>query len=175
MWTSLIVFPVLAGSIGWVLGLAAIRLRVEKDPVVDKIANLLPNGQCGQCGYPGCAQAAEAMASGEAPPTCCPPGGPSLVAELCQLLGVTVSAGGERAQPKLALIKGKICDGCHRCARHCPFDAIVGANRVMHGVYTDLCTGCGICVDHCPQEAISLYTDPMYTTQPEKPQLRRCQ
>lgn len=97
------------------------------------------------------------------------------MAELCQLLGVTVSAGGERAKPKLALINGKICDGCHRCARHCPFDAIVGANRVMHGVYTDLCTGCGICVDHCPQEAISLYTDPMYTTQPEKPQLRRCQ
>ena len=70
---ALFAIPLLACAIGYALGYAAIHLKVEGNPLVDEISELLPNGQCGQCGYPGCAQAAEAMARGEAAPDCCPP------------------------------------------------------------------------------------------------------
>ena len=58
---SLLALPLLAAVVGYALGLAAQYFKVEGDPLAEQIGALLPNGQCGQCGYPGCAQAAEAM------------------------------------------------------------------------------------------------------------------
>ena len=39
--------------IGLVLGYASIKLKTTGDPIVDKIDKILPQTQCGQCGYPG--------------------------------------------------------------------------------------------------------------------------
>ncbi len=52
---------------GWLLGLAARYLRVETNPLNEELQQLLPGVNCGQCGFPGCAGAAEALASGKAP------------------------------------------------------------------------------------------------------------
>ncbi|MDX9874620.1 MAG: RnfABCDGE type electron transport complex subunit B, partial [Spongiibacteraceae bacterium] len=52
----------LGALFGAVLGYAAVRFRVEGNPIVDDIENLLPQTQCGQCGYPGCRPYAEAIA-----------------------------------------------------------------------------------------------------------------
>ena len=43
--------------------------------LVERLDRLLPQTQCGQCGYAGCRPYAEAMASGEAGIDRCPPGG----------------------------------------------------------------------------------------------------
>jgi electron transport complex protein RnfB len=56
----------IASSASWVvfgliLGYASRRFAVEDDPVVEKIDELLPQSQCGQCGYPGCRPYAEAV------------------------------------------------------------------------------------------------------------------
>ena len=56
---------VLAGAFGALLGYSAIRFRVEGDPIAEQIDHLLPQSQCGQCGFPGCRPYAEAIASGE--------------------------------------------------------------------------------------------------------------
>ena len=39
---------------------------VEQDPVVDQIDQLLPQTQCGQCGFPGCKPYAQSIAEGDA-------------------------------------------------------------------------------------------------------------
>ena len=44
----------LAAVLGGALGLAAVIFRVEGDPLVDRIDAILPQTQCGQCGFPGC-------------------------------------------------------------------------------------------------------------------------
>ncbi|MEL0083877.1 MAG: RnfABCDGE type electron transport complex subunit B, partial [Gammaproteobacteria bacterium] len=49
-----------------------------------------------------------------------------------------------------------------KCIQACPVDAIVGANKLMHTVVTDLCTGCDLCVEPCPVDCI--YMIPEETT-----------
>ena len=56
--------------------------------LVDCIDALLPQTQCGQCGYAGCRPYAEAIAAGRAGINRCPPGGDDAVHELAALLGV---------------------------------------------------------------------------------------
>ena len=62
-------------TFGALLGFAAVKFRTEGNPIADQINDILPQTQCGQCGYPGCRPYAEAIASGEAPINQCPPGG----------------------------------------------------------------------------------------------------
>ena len=145
----------LALVLGGALSVAGRLLRVEADPLEERIAGLLPSSQCGQCGYPGCGQAAAALARGEAPPTLCPPGGPGLARELAELLGVDAGAAGP-AEPLLATVRAELCIGCTRCFKVCPTDAIVGAPKQLHVVVAAACTGCGACVDVCPTEGIEL-------------------
>ncbi|SDF02180.1 electron transport complex, RnfABCDGE type, B subunit/electron transport complex, RnfABCDGE type, C subunit/electron transport complex, RnfABCDGE type, G subunit [Salipiger thiooxidans] len=59
-------------GLGLLLGAAAKKFHVETPPVIDEMKMTLPGTNCGQCGYPGCRGAAEAIAGGT---TLCPPGG----------------------------------------------------------------------------------------------------
>ncbi|MDF5394219.1 RnfABCDGE type electron transport complex subunit B, partial [Vibrio parahaemolyticus] len=62
---AIIALAVLAAIFGAILGFASIRFKVEADPIVDQIDAILPQTQCGQCGYPGCRPYAEAIANGD--------------------------------------------------------------------------------------------------------------
>ncbi|HIJ48846.1 MAG TPA: RnfABCDGE type electron transport complex subunit B, partial [Gammaproteobacteria bacterium] len=75
MVSAILAIGLLAASFGALLGYASIRYRVEGDPVVEQVDQLLPQTQCGQCGYPGCRPYAEAIANGDAEINLCPPGG----------------------------------------------------------------------------------------------------
>jgi electron transport complex protein RnfB len=55
IWIAIAALSVLGLLFGVVLGYASRRFAVEDDPVVEKIDDLLPQSQCGQCGYPGVA------------------------------------------------------------------------------------------------------------------------
>ncbi|MGB5732858.1 MAG: electron transport complex subunit RsxB [Thiohalocapsa sp.] len=144
-------------TLGWLLGLAARYLKVEGNPVVEKIEGLLPGSQCGQCGYPGCGPAADAVASGQAPVSMCPPGGRALAEELAALLGVSVDLSGvEDKASTVAYIHENLCVGCTKCFKRCPTDAILGGPKMMHAVFADACTGCEMCFDVCPTECIEM-------------------
>ncbi|MBD4936634.1 RnfABCDGE type electron transport complex subunit B, partial [Xanthomonas citri pv. citri] len=80
---------------------------------VEQIDALLPQSQCGQCGYPGCKPYAEAIANGDQI-TKCVPGGQPLVVKIADLLGVEVPAMDGVAEPevKVALIHEDMCIGC---------------------------------------------------------------
>lgn len=161
MLAAIITLTVLATVFGLVLGYAAVRFRVDSDPVVDKIDAILPQTQCGQCSYPGCRPYAEAIASGEAEINQCPPGGQAGIIALAELLGrdplpLNPENGVEVQEDRVAVINEELCIGCTLCIQACPVDAILGASRQMHTVIEAECTGCELCLPPCPVECIDM-------------------
>lgn len=157
---ALIALVAIALLFGSVLGFAAVKYRVEGDPIVEQIDNLLPQTQCGQCGYPGCRPYAEAISNGDAINKC-PPGGQTTVNDLANLLGVEApeldeSHGTETEKRIVAVIREDECIGCTKCIQACPVDAILGAAKQMHTVIADECTGCDLCVEPCPVDCIDM-------------------
>ncbi|MCK3658942.1 electron transport complex subunit RsxB [Pasteurellaceae bacterium Pebbles2] len=153
----LIAVVVLALIFGVILGFASVKLKVEADPIVEKIDALLPQSQCGQCGYPGCKPYAEAIANGDEIIKCIP-GGQTTVVKIAELLGVDVPTMDGVAEPevKIAYIHEDMCIGCTKCIQACPVDAIIGTNKALHTVIPDLCTGCELCVAPCPTDCITM-------------------
>jgi len=160
MLTALLTLGALATLIGLVLGYAAIRFRVESDPIVIQIDKLLPQTQCGQCTYPGCRPYAEAIAAGEADINQCPPGGESTIQALADLLGLDPKPlnpeHGEHSEKTVVVIDEQVCIGCTLCIQACPVDAILGAPKQMHTVIEAECTGCDLCIPPCPVECIDI-------------------
>ena len=146
---------------GTLLGIASKRFHVETNPIIDELEEIMPGTNCGQCGFPGCRAAVEAVAAGEAPITLCPPGGGELITDLAERLQIEPDVNGiTDSAPLVAFIFEDQCIGCTKCLKRCPTDAIVGASKQMHTVVNDACTGCKICVDTCPTNAITLRTLP---------------
>jgi electron transport complex protein RnfB len=153
---------VLGIALGFLLGLAARYLRVEGNPLAEEVESLLPAANCGQCGYPGCGPAAQAVANGAAPVTLCPPGGRALAQALAGKLGVSLDMSSvEDNEPLIAGIDETTCIGCAHCAKECPTDAIVGASKQIHTVIRDACMGCGKCLAVCPTECLQLHPAPV--------------
>lgn len=150
----------LALVLGLLLGFSSIKFKVEGDPLVERIDAVLPQTQCGQCGYPGCKPYATAIAAGEADINQCPPGGDAGVRALADLLGVEYKPlNTEHGVPKpksVALIDENVCIGCTLCIQACPVDAILGAAKHMHTVIASECTGCELCIAPCPVDCISM-------------------
>ena len=162
MLTAIAAFAALAIFFGLVLGYSAIRFRVEGNPVADQIDAVLPQTQCGQCGYAGCRPYAEAVASEDAGINKCVPGGEAVVLTLADLLGkdpLPVEADEEKPKA-LAVIDERDCIGCTLCIQACPVDAILGAAKQMHTVIAGECTGCELCVSPCPVECIHMVPIP---------------
>lgn len=155
MLLALAIMTGIALVIGLALGWSAIRLKVEGNPLAEKIDRILPQTQCGQCGYPGCKPYAEAIARGEADINQCPPGGEDGVRQLAELLGVEPKPLEAEPKPKsVAVIDEATCIGCTLCIQACPVDAIVGAAKQMHTILAEDCTGCELCLPPCPVDCI---------------------
>lgn len=157
MISAIVSLSALGLALGVMLGLAAKYLKVEAGAMVQEIEGMLPGSQCGQCGFPGCGPAAEALAGGQTSVTMCPPGGRALAQALADKLGVNADLSAMEDQaPQIAFVNEHLCIGCTKCFKRCPTDALVGANRQIHVVIADACTGCGKCVDVCPTESVTL-------------------
>jgi electron transport complex protein RnfB len=142
-------------------------MRQTKE-LADRLEDILPQTQCTKCSYPDCRTYAEAMATGEALPNRCPPGGVEGIKRLSAILTPTFpqdafalhpsidpECGLERPRP-VAFIDPKTCIGCTLCIQACPVDAIVGASKQMHVVLSDWCTGCDLCIPPCPVDCITM-------------------
>ena len=121
---------------------------------------VLPQTQCGRCGYDGCRPYAEALARGETAINRCPPGGEATIAVLARLLGRPVlppdPACGPMPARRVARIRIADCIGCTKCLRACPVDAIIGAPKHQHHVIESRCTGCDLCLPPCPTDCIEM-------------------
>jgi electron transport complex protein RnfB len=167
------------------LGFAAKKFAVEVDPRELAVAEVLSGANCGACGYPGCAAYAKAVASGEAAPNLCTPGGASTVDKIAHIMGVAAVS----AAPQIAVVlcqgdnlkaKAKYrylgvtdcnaaqkiadgpkecpggCLGLGTCARVCPFDAIEITLEGLAVISREKCTGCKKCVPACPRSVIRM-------------------
>lgn len=136
--------------------------------LADRLEDILPQTQCTKCSYPDCRAYAQAMATGEALPNRCPPGGIVGIERLSAILTpifpqdafelhptINSECGLERPRP-VAFIDPKTCIGCTLCIQACPVDAIVGASKQMHVVLSDWCTGCDLCIPPCPVDCITM-------------------
>jgi electron transport complex protein RnfB len=139
--------------------------------VIDQLNTLLPQTQCGQCGFKGCRPYAEAIASGQADINQCPPGGDEGIIEIARLLGVPAkplnTQFGQHKPKQVAFIIEEDCIGCTKCIAVCPVDAILGAAKFMHTVIASECTGCELCIAPCPVDCIVM--------KPVEPQPMRAQ
>jgi electron transport complex protein RnfB len=153
------VFGAIALLFGALLGYASVKFKVKGDPLVEQLDELLPQTQCGQCGYPGCRPYAQAVADGEAINKCAP-GGDDTIKKIANLMGVEVQdldeSHGQDNTPRVAFIIEEDCIGCTKCIQACPVDAIIGAAKQMHTIIVDECTGCDLCVAPCPVDCIEM-------------------
>ncbi|HMJ49523.1 MAG TPA: electron transport complex subunit RsxB [Burkholderiales bacterium] len=131
---------------------------------VEQIDALLPQTQCGKCGYPACRPYAEAIAAGQAEINQCPPGGETGIHRLAELLNRELKPldprFGVEKPLEIAVIDEQTCIGCTLCIAACPVDAIIGAAKQMHTVFISYCTGCELCVPSCPVDCIRMIQSP---------------
>ena len=127
--------------------------------LVDQVNRLLPQTQCGRCGFEGCRPYARAIVEGESINRC-PPGGTDTIIRLANLMNErrqTLDPGtGNYQLPTVAVIREAECIGCTLCIQACPLDAILGAAKLMHTVFDQECSGCDLWVEPCPVDCIDM-------------------
>jgi RnfABCDGE-type electron transport complex B subunit len=158
------------------LVLAHRKLHVDEDPRIDAVHQLLPETNCGACGFPGCLGLAEAMVAGDALPGKCTVINEDEREYIAEFLGVDVGAE-EKVVARLACAGGVnvarnrahyeglrscraaalVAGGGKGCFWGCLGDAIFMDEHDLPVVIDDLCTACGDCVDACPKDLFSLH------------------
>ena len=187
--TGIIVAALVVGCVGlllgFFLGIAGEKFKVEVDEREEAINGVLPGNNCGGCGYAGCSGLVAAIVKGEAPVNQCPVGGDAVAAEIGKIMGVDAGAGVKKVAfvkcagtcdkaktdyaytgvedcGSMAFVPGggpKTCNyGCMgygSCVKACPFDAI----HVVDGIAVvdkNKCKACGKCVAACPKNLIEI-------------------
>jgi len=182
--TAVVAMTVLGGCLALFLALASKAFRVQQDPRVERILEVLPGVNCGGCAYSGCRSYAEAVVKGEKVDLCTV-GGPEVAAKIADIIGVEFSYTGRRRAVvhcqggidrcgDRALYDGiEDCRAAHiisggpkacaygclgfgTCAQACPFNAITMDEQRLPRIDSEKCTACGICVQVCPRNLISL-------------------
>lgn len=179
------------GGLGFVfagaLAVADKKLRVEENPLIAQVNEILPAANCGGCGYAGCYDFAVNIVGGAAPVTGCPVGGQDTAIDVAMLMGIDASTSvkmiprilccgdNEDAVKKMTAYYGPLscsaiaqisggdklclygCVGGSDCVAACPFDAMIMSSNGLPEVIEELCTGCGICVKACPRYIIEMH------------------
>ena len=176
---ALLIMGGLGALFATILAVAYRFLRVEEDPRLEVVQDMLPGNNCGACGVPGCSAFAGQVVAGDASPARCTVASAAVLEDIAEFLGVEVGsasrqvarlkcAGGEGRVHHLASYVGQPtcqaavlvdgggrscswgCLGLGDCERVCTFDAIVMNDRGLPVVSLEACTACGDCVTVCP-------------------------
>ena len=126
---EIMIAVIVLGAIGLlsavVLYVISHKFAVKEDPRLAEVASVLPQANCGGCGYPGCsgfaAACVKAADAGSLDGKLCPVGGQPVMEQVATILGFQVSA----AAPKVAVVRctgtcdarphGVEFDGAHSC------------------------------------------------------------
>lgn len=183
--TAAAIMTGVAGFFGVVLAIAYRFLRVEEDPRIESVEDMLPASNCGACGEAGCRAFAERVVAGEVQVSKCTVSSPGGLAQIATFLGVDAGerekrvarlhcAGGRTRVKRIASYEGLDscraavlvngggiacawgCLGLADCERACDFDAISMNHEALPVVDFDLCTACNDCVDVCPRDLFTI-------------------
>ena len=152
------------GAIGLIAALllyfASRRFAVHEDERIGQVSAVLPQANCGGCGFPGCAGFAGACVKatdekGSLEGLLCPVGGQPVMEQVAGILGMTVEA----SAPKVAVVRcNGSCENRPRLvnydgAKSCKVEQMIGMGDTgcSYGCY-----GCGDCVASCQFDAIHI-------------------
>lgn len=155
IWTVSII-TVLGLLLALALYLVAQRFKVEEDPRIEQVEQVMPGANCGGCGFAGChAFADAAVKAGNLDSCFCPVGGNETMKKVASILGVEVK---EKA-PEVAVLR---CNGtCEARPRINEYDGSMSC-KVKSSLYAGDtlcrfgCLGCGDCVSACEFGGISM-------------------
>ena len=181
---AILTISILGLIFGLGLALGSRFFFIYLDPRLEKIEELLPELNCGACGYGGCADCARSLLDGKSEPSVCPVASPEAREQIADLLGrlleeeerleARIFCRGGHAAAKRYQYEGlrtcaaanqigggvTTCDfGCLRyytCIEVCPFGAIRIDVRGNPVVIPEKCRACRLCVQHCPREIIRM-------------------
>lgn len=154
--TAILVLGITGLVLGIVLFVIARKFKVEEDPRVGQIAELLPGANCGGCGFPGCSAFAEACVKRDSMEGMkCSVCKSEVMQQIAAITGHAVEAGVE----KIAVVR---CSGsCENRPRLRTYDGAgsCAVAAMMNGGTTGCffgCLGCGDCVSACKFDAIHM-------------------
>ncbi|MHC4990681.1 MAG: RnfABCDGE type electron transport complex subunit B [Planctomycetota bacterium] len=188
MTTTLLAIAIMSGLgafFGIGLAVAHRFLRVEEDPRLEMLEEMLPGSNCGACGEAGCRAFAEALVEGRRTPGGCTVAAPTEIDSIAAFLGVDPGqqekrvarlhcAGGLGLARQIAEYEGYGscraahlvggggkgctwgCLGLADCMNVCDFDAIHMNEQRLPVVDVDKCTACGDCVEVCPRDLFDI-------------------
>lgn len=162
------------------------KFYVSEDPRIDIVSEILPQANCGGCGYAGCRNFAESIVNtGTLDGFNCPVGGAEVMKKIGEIMGLEM----QETEPLIAVVR---CNGSHShspkkvnyigvdscafahitfsgeggcpygclglgdCVKACRFDAIQVNPMTGLPEVNDKCTACGACVKACPRGIIEL-------------------
>ena len=153
---SLITLGVIGIVAAVILYVVAPKFKVEEDPRIGEVEEVLPGANCGGCGHPGCHGFAEACAKAESlDGLLCPVGGIPVMTKIGAILGMAVA----ESEPKVAVLR---CNGsCANRPRTSHYDGAKSC-RIASATYageTDCAFGCvgfGDCEAACMFDALHI-------------------
>lgn len=171
---------------GFILAVANKKFAMEVNPLIHEVEEVLPKGQCGACGFAGCANYAEAVVlNPEVAPNLCVPGKEAVAKLVAELTGKAA----EKVEPRIAHVRCRGtgdkavlsynykgvkdckaasmvqggpkgckngCVGFGNCVGVCNFGAMSMGENGLPIVDKKKCTGCGACETACPKSVIQM-------------------
>ncbi|MCM8773993.1 MAG: RnfABCDGE type electron transport complex subunit B [Candidatus Omnitrophica bacterium] len=159
------------------------KLKVEENPLIEKIFNLLPQANCGACGFAGCKAFAKAIVSNPKVFSPCISAGKTVNEEITKALGLKEvlsersfvaihHCGAEENEKKKSYVYfgPKTCKGANiigvfdcaygclglgDCVVVCPVRAITLKDGRIY-IDHNICIGCGKCVKSCPRNLFEI-------------------
>lgn len=151
---SVITIAIIGAVSAIVLYFVAQKFKVIEDPRIDQVNELLPQANCGGCGYAGCRNFAEQIVFKESfDGLYCPVGGNDLIKSIAPIIGQEAI----EKDPEVAVLR---CNGSHKNApaklHYDGLDSCASAHTLSSGASgcPHSCLGCGDCVKACTFDAM---------------------